>query len=280
MRVCGLWQAILSDARTTQHLLVLTHHFTGTQCDDHNCRRIATALCRSITPATKSLTITARAHDWERKQSNWHSACIVPELLRVMQVKLSWIAIQSFCLDMLPDCLLAFQSRCDALVVEGLEMSWGTLCDEMRWNVQRPRFGMIGLPEREYRFTKRHNSAGARRWLRDGMLLGIPRIIYPWRDGWHCQEWDIDRPFMWSTNRLLTPVTADVYAQVAAVRARWCDTLAYPDEWRVIRCFLDRFSGFHANGSAHTWHNVDLRTLDLAQLSALALREIAEIFAL
>ncbi|XP_055357278.1 uncharacterized protein LOC129602306 [Paramacrobiotus metropolitanus] len=65
-RVCGLWQRILSDPCSGEHLTVLVENVEATESDDHRCYHTAWMLIRTITAATRSVAIVAR-------QDNPHS---------------------------------------------------------------------------------------------------------------------------------------------------------------------------------------------------------------
>ncbi|XP_055353579.1 uncharacterized protein LOC129599380 [Paramacrobiotus metropolitanus] len=74
--------------------------------------------------------------------------------------------------------------------------------------------------------------------------------------------------FLATVNKHCPVVSQQVYEKVAAAHARWVETLVYPDEWSDIRRFLQLFSD---PPEAQQWEEVDLKELDVATLSRLAL---------
>ncbi|XP_055342523.1 uncharacterized protein LOC129591042 isoform X2 [Paramacrobiotus metropolitanus] len=291
IRVCALWQAILGDPRTAQHISVLADNLqsTSTQCGDHNyCCRFAMLLSRVITPKTRSVTLIARAHDWEGDPFNWHMLWYVEKLLEVMRIQLPFLVLKSFCLmSPEPNLLLRFLDHCDQLMLDGLEMRGTDLFIEMRGELQNWR-----QPNQEKRFINKCRSC----WdfgshsnslvlghvqqpsVLDATLIIIPRFICHWRDA---DDWEpVRRRFMWAMERAFPPASAAVHAKVAAVHARWCRSLPYPDDWYHIRRFINKYSGFHPDGSRHAYarDDADLRSVDIRQLSNMALWGIAEVY--
>ncbi|XP_055347112.1 uncharacterized protein LOC129594440 isoform X2 [Paramacrobiotus metropolitanus] len=269
-RVCALWQEILQQPRAAHHISILTENFPQTQDGDphYSCCRIAMVLSRSITAATKSLTITARAHDWEAEEFNWHVESFVRELLENMRIMLPFLIIKSFCLRNwdYPYVQGWFHPHCERLIVDK-----GEVRDFNYDMCADANLDLDDLPDVERRFFDWHFSAEL---VLKGTIMSFPRVVCRWGDGYA----EVKRLITWALDRPLPPVSAEGYSHVAAVHARWCSTLAYPQEWKPIRYFLNKFSGFHPDGSPHAWDHVDLRNLDLSQLSKLALWGIYGMF--
>ncbi|XP_055356738.1 uncharacterized protein LOC129601853 [Paramacrobiotus metropolitanus] len=228
-RVCALWQEILGYSRATPHICLSSENFTCTPYGEHNCCRIAMMLVGRLTGRTKSVTITARALDWTAELFNWHIARWLPEFLEVMDIKLPFFVMKSFCLTyMVPEVLNAFEQCCNQLVLDQLTMREG-LFGEMRAEVLTYRRS-IPLPDRERRFATAEASLVTAQSVVDGTLICPPRLFCKWRDGWE----HIFHRFMWAMDGSLPAATAHVYARVEVVRTRWRNTLAYPDEWQTF----------------------------------------------
>ncbi|XP_055354658.1 uncharacterized protein LOC129600227 [Paramacrobiotus metropolitanus] len=91
--------------------------------------------------------------------------------------------------------------------------------------------------------------------------------------GEHC------RRFMSAVNDHCPEVNQGVYKKVTGVHVRWVRTLAYPEQWTGIRQFLQVFSGCSADGTAQRWDDADLRKINVAVLSRLALHMLDGYFA-
>ncbi|XP_055352595.1 uncharacterized protein LOC129598639 isoform X2 [Paramacrobiotus metropolitanus] len=272
MRVCALWQLILTNPHATHHISILTENLTPTPYGEHQCCRTAGVLLRSITRHTKSVTITARAHDWDAELFDWHCARLVQKLLKVSDIKLPFLVLKSFCLTyVVPAVLQVFEPVCEQLIVRGWKLC-GALLGVMRSDVDALMTPCTPLPDHEERFISTASPENPQSVLNG--TLTIPHLACVWRDG----REHISRAFMCALDRSFPPATPDVFAKVAAVRTRWRNTLVYPEEWQSIRHFLSMYSGFWPDGSPHAWDDVDLRSVDLDQLSTLALWGIYEIF--
>ncbi|XP_055342393.1 uncharacterized protein LOC129590955 [Paramacrobiotus metropolitanus] len=243
-------------------------------------------LSRVITPTTRSLTIRADANDWQGEPFNWHILSYVQTFLEVMRIQLPFLVLKSFGLTYTdPGFWRCFRRQCDQLIVDGLEMR-GTLFNRMRMALN-----CWSLPDDEKRFINAyrpdfqsdfhsgwHSVAHAQPSVVDATLICVPRLICKWRDP---DDWEaVSRRFLLAVQRAFPPASAAVLAKVAAVHARWCRSLAYPDDWCIFRQFVKEYSGLQPNGSRHAYacDDVDLRTVDIRQLSNMALWGIAEIY--
>ncbi|XP_055357578.1 uncharacterized protein LOC129602560 [Paramacrobiotus metropolitanus] len=73
-------------------------------------------------------------------------------------------------------------------------------------------------------------------------------------------------------------VTGRMAEKVTGMHRRWLQTLAYPGQWTGIRIFLNLFSCVGPNGRPQSWDDVDLRQLNGAVLSRLAMHILDEYF--
>ncbi|XP_055355894.1 uncharacterized protein LOC129601179 [Paramacrobiotus metropolitanus] len=129
--------------------------------------------------------------------------------------------------------------------------------------------------------------AGDRTWLEDGhraeegeyergahLPISIPFLRF------HCTENAAEqcRRFIASVNDHCPAVRQQMIEKVTGVLARWVQTLAYPNQWTGIRMFLNLFSSIGPDGSPQSWDNADLRQLNVAMLSRLAMHILDEYF--
>ncbi|XP_055336976.1 uncharacterized protein LOC129587314 [Paramacrobiotus metropolitanus] len=106
--------------------------------------------------------------------------------------------------------------------------------------------------------------------------ITLHRFMLPCVDGWEA----VMSRFMRAIDAAFPAAGADVYRKVRAIHARWLEKLSYPDEWQRIRQMLSVFSGFQSDGTPLHWDTVDLRQLDIGQLSTMALLAVSEAFRL
>ncbi|XP_055357280.1 uncharacterized protein LOC129602308 [Paramacrobiotus metropolitanus] len=132
---------------------------------------------------------------------------------------------------------------------------------------------LIPLPARERRFLVPFDLRRQKLPI-DNMEIRLDKLVMQCADE---REHFISR-FMWGVDAHCVPIPEEVYSRVAKVHARWQRSLAYPAEWQTIRKYLSMYSGFHADGSPRTWDDVDLRRMDVRQLSKQALLSIDAAF--
>ncbi|XP_055354771.1 uncharacterized protein LOC129600311 [Paramacrobiotus metropolitanus] len=62
-------------------------------------------------------------------------------------------------------------------------------------------------------------------------------------------------------------VSQRVFKKVKTIHARWVQTVAYPDQWNSIALFLYLFNHLRPGDAPKEWDTLDLRQLDIAELS-------------
>ncbi|XP_055354758.1 uncharacterized protein LOC129600298 isoform X2 [Paramacrobiotus metropolitanus] len=75
------------------------------------------------------------------------------------------------------------------------------------------------------------------------------------------------RSLLVAANDHCPAVSQRVFEKVTTIYARWVNTLAYPEDWSCIRVFLQLFNTFSPGDLPQRWDSVDLRKLELADLT-------------
>ncbi|XP_055354662.1 uncharacterized protein LOC129600232 [Paramacrobiotus metropolitanus] len=102
------------------------------------------------------------------------------------------------------------------------------------------------------------------------------RIVIPFVR-FYCTESVVEqcRRLIAALNNHCPTVTRRMTEKVTSMHGQWVRTLAYPDQWTGIRIFLNLASSI---GGQQPWDGVDLRQMDVAVLSRLAMHILDEYF--
>ncbi|XP_055342007.1 uncharacterized protein LOC129590681 [Paramacrobiotus metropolitanus] len=296
LRVCALWQQLLSSRRATEQIRICLETCSKeSKSDNFNCIKGAYLLSRTVSSATKSLAIRKR----------FFNDLYLYSLLNSMQIKLPILVFEDYAftepnsLTMFPNAtripifsgsrdmrffvcfgatiwLTIYQDTSKCIVLHNWKLSniFGlalTQSFNSRYNV----FPLVPLPAHEVKWMKPPTQESEIHVLEiDKIQVTIPKLVFD------CSNDLVSMVcrFMWALDDNFPPVAEDVYAHVKSVHARWVQTIAYPHEWETIRAFLSVFSGFHADGTPRLWMETDLRLLDVCKPSRMALLGIGELF--
>ncbi|XP_055342037.1 uncharacterized protein LOC129590710 isoform X2 [Paramacrobiotus metropolitanus] len=282
--VCALWHALLSNPRTTKHILVCLDSLNkDIKSDNINCFRAAVLLTRTINAATKSLTIIT--------SSLGEEVIFIIYLLTAMKavnVYVPLIILKDYVIDT-PNLALSdekfhlehsamfeaitFKDRCDRLMLHNWKISY--LFGRPMYQIFADDDGfmnLFSLPQREKTLMRPLGWDHA--LAVDQLEIKLARVVLNCRDG---QPQMVSR-FMWAVNENFPPVTDEMRAKVKAVYSRWARDLLHPSEWETVRSYLLLFSGFRSDGTPRSWVDVDLVQVDTAELSKMALYGINEVF--
>ncbi|XP_055336869.1 uncharacterized protein LOC129587255 [Paramacrobiotus metropolitanus] len=309
-RVCALWQ-LLTVRRTLEHVTLTfaacTSSYrntcaeescssTGAEWDGNEeyCFRVAALLNRHVTSTTKSLTVSG---------TNWcrHNAEFLLSFLTIRHIRLPLIIVRDFTNDNFAYTVRSHRFHYAEVIYKPASQLW-EVCEavlllngRVSWIFRHAMGGIFlspgselpPLPVQEQELMNPYLRAGTRPLSLclpaktaplvlsvDALQIAIPRVRLPWRQGYE----PVLSRLMWAVNENCPPVAEAVYDKMKAVHARWVRTLVYPEEWETIRCFLHMYNGFSADGAMRTWTGVDLRAMDVGQLSKLAVLGLSEVF--
>ncbi|XP_055336897.1 uncharacterized protein LOC129587269 isoform X2 [Paramacrobiotus metropolitanus] len=283
-RVCWLWHAISSAPGTLdEHVIISFKGCVSTNCLLDNCYNVALLLHRAVNSETKSLTIT----DLNFKEHTF----FIPVWLGLTHLQLPLVVLKHGRFDFggwvydetssllkhgIMRLIEPFKDLCRTLILHNYTLS-RLFCHPIS-NVLHEVEDLVPLPAAEKQLVIPLNVL-----MRDGQgslftlnttEVTLRRVMLPCVDGWEAAM----SHFMRAIDAAFPAAGADVYKKVQAIHARWLDTLSYPDEWQRIRHLLSVFSGFQSDGTPLHWDNVDLRQLEIGQLSTMALLAISEAF--
>ncbi|XP_055330110.1 uncharacterized protein LOC129582598 [Paramacrobiotus metropolitanus] len=292
-RVCTMWISLLNSRHVVEHISICLKTCShDTISHNLNSYKAASLLHRMVNSATKSLTIL----------QNFDYHFCLSNLLKGMGIKVPTIIFKDHIVTNKNGSNIGYPDICEGQFP--LNYALGARCaifDDCcqrvviyNWKVS-DIFGAVAyeLFSKYYSYRK-----SVREFMRlprietssmmacltheshvgvlaaDALQITIPQLILHSSDG----RYHMLRRFMWGLNDNFPPVTEDIYTKVTAVHARWVRNLQYPAEWSRIRAYLELFSGFHADGSAKFWDELDLRTENVRTWSRMALFGIKDIF--
>ncbi|XP_055353462.1 uncharacterized protein LOC129599277 isoform X2 [Paramacrobiotus metropolitanus] len=263
-RVCALWQQLLDSPRMTENVSMTFESCWQLQSDSDNCFKAATLMSRSITSATTSLTVLRFPSPVCKDHISRKPENIPRPSLKPLKHPAALLA-------------MAYKDVCQAIVLFnwtvgdlfGPTMHYAFECKQ--YGPQELAANPLHANEQE---LMRHLTFESREMDIDKLQISIPRLLMRCSEG----RTRMAARFMHALNENFPPVTGEMLAKVTAVHARWVRTLDYPEQWESIRNYICLFSGFHPDGALQMWDNVDLRLLDVSELSKLAIYGINELF--
>ncbi|XP_055341992.1 uncharacterized protein LOC129590673 isoform X2 [Paramacrobiotus metropolitanus] len=292
-RVCVLWQQLLSSRRATEHIAICLATCSKTaKTDNLSCYKTWYLLSLNIRSMTKSLTVL----------TPFFHVTYLADLLEAMQIKLPTIVFKDytitdsnhmyeyanmpypvtpldnrklFAFHGTTIWLSFYRDKSQRIVLHNWKLSnifgkslFAIFCNPFT-------SGLKDLPAHEVHWMQ---SITPETWLDvigiDRLQIAIPQVVLDCSQ----DEENMVSQFMWTLDNNFPPTADGIYVKVQKVHARWVETLSYPHEWNNIRAFLSVFSGFHADGTIKVWKDIDLRLVDVSQLSRMALLGIAELF--
>ncbi|XP_055336894.1 uncharacterized protein LOC129587268 isoform X2 [Paramacrobiotus metropolitanus] len=270
-RVCSLWHAVITDPRTrNEHIVISVHDCIFTECvDSNNCYRVAFLLHHTVRSTTKSLTIVGPGTpDHTFFLQPWLDAADIRlPMVVIKDANFQWTNRRYDECSALKHSIMhrirPFKDHCHTLLLHNFTVST-LFCRNLNDLLHMDYEDLVPLPDCERRWMVPRSDvlrrAHGNLLSMDTAQITLHRLILPCRNGWDevmsrlmCA---IDAQFPRSA------VSADVYAKVQTVHARWVENLSYPDQWQRIRQLLNVFSGFQSDGTLLHWDALDLRKLE------------------
>ncbi|XP_055354656.1 uncharacterized protein LOC129600225 [Paramacrobiotus metropolitanus] len=316
-RVCILWRLLLEDyavARQRLRILDISCLMAETPVEEefniechYQTYRLVLRLDHSLTVSTQTLALVdtvgcfdpTKEIDWQdaagyahyMKRHDFHDRLkLIRHTLKAQNQRVPLIIIKDGgdCPESVSPVLMDIRDEgeeapryeCRA------QRQWMEVCQQLLF-VNYTAAIPTGLHHKSILDALFYYGAADRTWLEDGhrvergmheqgahLQIHIPVLRF------HCTESAAEqcRRFIVAVNDNCPPVSQQMMEKVTGVLARWVQTLAYPGQWTGIRRFLNLFSNIGLNDHPQSWDDVDLRQLNVAVLSRLAMHILDEFF--
>ncbi|XP_055357457.1 uncharacterized protein LOC129602463 [Paramacrobiotus metropolitanus] len=314
-RVCTLWRALLDDyavARRRLRVLDISRLLAETPVDEefniechYQTYQLVMKLDRSLTVSTQTLALvdTAGCFDPTKKLDGrdaagqahcmkrhdfFHRMKLIRHTLKAQDHRVPLIVIKNS--GDLPEwnsllMEIGYEGdETDQCECRALHKRMGA-CQQLllvNYTAAIPKGMHKSLLDKLFYF-----GAGDRTWLEDGhrveegeyergahLPIRIPFLRF------HSTESAVEqcRCLIAAVNDNCPAVSQPMLGKVTGVWARWVQTLTYPDQWTGIRMFLSLFNSIGPDGRHHSWDDDDLKQLNVAVLSRLAMHILDEYF--
>ncbi|XP_055354642.1 uncharacterized protein LOC129600217 isoform X2 [Paramacrobiotus metropolitanus] len=315
-RVCALWSLLLGEYAASQRQIILTiprllagkpvQHEINAECQFHTYQ-VVSLLDRSLTVSIHTVVLLddqghsatiskadlsdfERQLNFDRRRECRNMVRLIRHILGAKDRRVPLLVIKNT--GDLPEALSALM---DTGRMPGEEASryecrglrqWMTVCRQLLlvdYNAAIPTGSGNSLMDQLFFFAPADLA-----WLDDSgqragdmvkargahLQIRIPFLRF------HCTETAAEQSqrFITAVNDNCPPVSQTMTEKVTGMLLRWVRSLAYPDQWTGIRIFLNLFSSVGPDGLPQPWDGADLRQLNAAVLSRLAMHILDEFF--